>query len=63
MFQISQLDLSNPDVLEEQLIGVDVAYFDILITALRNKYESDKNFKLSNEYFNSIIDKVFNEAE
>jgi hypothetical protein len=63
MFQISQLNLSDPDVLEEQLIGVDVAYFDILIGALRNKYESDKDFKLSNEYFNTIVDKVFNEAE
>lgn len=63
MFQISQLDLSNPDVLEEQLIGVDVAYFDLLITALRNKMENDKSFKLSTEYFNAIIDKVFNEQE
>lgn len=63
MFQISSLDLSNPDILEEQLIGVDVAYFDLLITALRNKSESDKEFKVSNEYFNTLIDKIFNEAE
>lgn len=61
MFQISQLDLTNPDILEEQLIGVDVAYFDLIITALRNKNESDKDFKLSSEYFNTLIDKVFNE--
>jgi hypothetical protein len=61
MFQISKLDLSNPDILEEQLIGVDVAYFDLLITALRNKYESDKDFKLSNEYFNTLVDKIFQE--
>ena len=63
MFQISALDLNNPDVLEEQLIGVDVAYFDLIITALRNKFESDKDFKLSTEYFNSLIDKIFNESE
>jgi hypothetical protein len=63
MFQISQLDLSNADILEEQLIGVDVAYFDLIITALRNKFESDKDFKLSAEYFNSLIDKIFNERE
>jgi hypothetical protein len=36
MFQISELDLKNPDVLEEQLIGVDVAYFSALINILRN---------------------------
>ncbi len=63
MFQISALDLSNPDILEEQLIGVDVAYFDLIITALRNKMESEPNFKLSTEYFNSLIDRIFNEAE
>lgn len=63
MFQISALDLTNPDVLEEQLIGVDVAYFDLIITALRNKFEADKDFKLSAEYFNSLIEKIFNESE
>lgn len=63
MFQISQLDLSDPDVLEEQLIGVDVAYFDILITALRNKFEKDKSFKLSNDYLNKLVDRIFNEGE
>jgi len=63
MFQISSLDLSNPDVLEEQLIGVDVAYFALLIEALRNKFESEKDFKLSHEYFNALVDKIFNESE
>ena len=63
MFQISNFDLSDPDVLEEQLIGVDVAYFELLITALRNKSENDPKFKLSSEYFNKLIDKIFNETE
>lgn len=63
MFQISQLDLTNPDILEEQLIGVDVAYFDLIITALRNKLDDNKDFKISAEYFNSLIDKIFNESE
>ena len=63
MFQISQIDLTDPDVLEEQLIGVDVAYFDILISALRDKFESDQHFKISTEYFNTLVDKIFNETE
>ena len=63
MFQISQLDLSNPDVLEEQLIGVDVAYFEILIKALRGKFSSDEDFKLNTKYFNELVDKIFNENE
>lgn len=61
MFQISKLDLSDPNVLEEQLIGVDIAYFSILIDALRQKFKTDADFKLSTDYFNALIDKVFNE--
>lgn len=60
MFQISKLDLTNPDVLEEQLIGVDVAYFDLLITTLRAKQSKDPNFKLNPDYLSKLIDKIFN---
>lgn len=68
MFQISLLDLQNPDVLEEQLLGVDVAYFDRLIIILRsihNKKKEDLNIDrlMTPEYFNELIDKVFNESE
>jgi len=59
MFQISELDLKNPDVLEEQLIGVDVAYFAVLISALRGV---DGN-KITSQYINAIIDKVFNDCD
>ena len=63
MFQISQLDLTDPDILEEQLIGVDVAYFELLIDALRSKYSADRDFKLDSSYFNRLIDKIFNEND
>ena len=63
MFQISELDLKNPDVLEEQLIGVDVAYFDKLITILRNKITSDEKFVLSSNYLNTLISKVFDTTD
>jgi hypothetical protein len=62
MFQISQLDLSNPDVLEEQIIGIDVAYFSTLIEILRNKIDTDTSFKLNADYINMLIDKVFSDS-
>ena len=62
MFQISQLNLQDVDTLEEQLIGVDVAYFATLIQILRSKYSSDENFYLTTEYLNTLIDRVFNSA-
>ena len=59
MFQISELDLKDPNVLEEQLIGVDIAYFSTLISILRQL----KNDKLDSATLNEIIDKVFNSSE
>lgn len=63
MFQISHLDLSDPDVLEEQLIGVDVAYFEALIGALREMLIRHPGTKIEPAYFNAIVDRVFAEAE
>lgn len=63
MFQISQLDLTDIDVLEEQLIGVDVAYFATLIRILREVQEKDPDFDLTPNYMNAIIDRVFNGDE
>ena len=59
MFQISELDLRNPNILEEQLIGVDVAYFAQLIEILRTVSPE----KITSHYINTIIDKVFNTAD
>lgn len=60
MMQISKLDLTNPDVLEEQLIGVDVAYFEVLITALRKKMDKDSLESLDHSYIFEMIDRIFN---
>src|SRR4030042_663496 len=59
MFQISELDLKNPNILEEQLIGVDVAYFAQLIEILRTVSPE----KITSSYLNEIIDRVFNTAD
>lgn len=59
MFQISELDLKDPNILEDQLIGVDIAYFSALIDTLRGK----KDWEVSSEYLNKMIDKVFNDTD
>jgi len=62
-FQLSLLDLTKVEVLEDQLTGVDVAYFNQLIDALATKAEKEKEegreFKLEYSYLASIIDKIF----
>lgn len=55
--QISQLNLSEWKTLEEQLIGVDVAYFNELLALLHPSVDDPKKVDLS--YLGSLIDKVF----
>ena len=62
-FQVSNLDLTNLEVLEDQLIGVDAAYFGQLIDGLKEHSEKNKEkgeeFKLDYGYLATIIDKIF----
>jgi len=53
--QISQLDLTNISVLEDQLTGVDTAYFIQLIERLKEK----DPVKLDCAYLVELIDRIF----
>lgn len=55
-FQISLLDLTNIETLEDQLIGVDVAYFGMLINALK----STGAIRIEYGYISEIINRIFN---
>lgn len=57
MFQISDLDLMDIAVLEDQLVGVDVAYFSALIQAMSNTEKE----KITPEWLCGMINKIFNE--
>ena len=59
LFQISQLDLSDVRVLRDQLVGVDSAYFGMLIDALQSKRDADPEFKISAMYLSELIDRIF----
>jgi hypothetical protein len=61
MFQISEINLKHTDTLEEQLLGVDVAYFQKLIEILRGTENIES--KMTSQYLNTIIDRVFNEYD
>jgi hypothetical protein len=57
--QISKLDLENIRVLEDQLTGVDTAYFSELIRKLKVKQELDADFVPDMPYVASLVDKIF----
>lgn len=57
--QLNELDLKNIQVLEDQLVGVDSGYFQMLINALQKKKEENLNFEVNNTYVAAIVDKIF----
>lgn len=58
-FQISELNLKDPLVFEDQLVGVDSVYFLSFIAALKDKIDKDPNFVLDQQYLTTVIDKIF----
>jgi len=58
-FQISQLDLTDLKVFEDQLVGVDSAYFMQLIVQLQKQKEKNPDFQFNQAYLIGIIDKIF----
>jgi len=57
--QISDLDLHNIDVLEDQLVGVDSLYFLALIRRFEEVQKNKEGFELTTDYVVSVIDKIF----
>ena len=55
MLQIAELDLKDPHILREQLIGVDLAYMWQLLDAIKDVDPE----KISSSYLSEIIDRIF----
>lgn len=58
-FQISELDLADISVLEDQLVGVDTVYFLQLVEELRAKLEDEPGFRVDDGYMMSLVDRIF----
>lgn len=58
-FQISELNLNDINILEDQLTGVDAAYFFQIIAYCRERQKEDSEFKITTPYLVTIIDKIF----
>ena len=58
-WQVNELDLNDLNVLEDQLTGVDFAYFSVLIEALKAKKNKEPLFNYNYSYIIEIIDKIF----
>ena len=59
--QLNDMDLKNVDVLREQLVGMDSAYFEALIAYVNDGLENDPNLIVDSNYLMNAIDIVFGE--
>lgn len=55
MWQISELDLTDKNIMSEQLTGVDLAYLGMLIEAIKDLDPE----KLTSKYVIEVIDRIF----
>jgi len=58
--QISQIDLTSPQILKEQLVGVDALYFHMVIDALKNA-PKDESDCYPAEYVIEVVERIFND--
>jgi len=59
LLQVSELNLKDIAVLEDQLVGVDTAYFSMLINILSDAIEKNPGKAIENSYICTIVDKLF----
>lgn len=57
--QLNKMDLLDIKVLEDQLTGVDSAYFMQVIRNIKDKQEENPDFKLDNSYLFEVINRIF----
>lgn len=58
--QLNDMDLTNVKTLEEQLTGVDAAYFIEIIHLIKERQGKDENFKIDTAYLIEVVNRVFN---
>lgn len=57
--QLNELDLKDFKVFQDQLAGVDSAYFASAIAQIAEKKEQDPEFKVDNSYLFEVINRIF----
>ncbi len=59
MFQISELDLKNVEVLREQLTGMDMVYMNSILAKVEADKLANPDMEIDNTYFATIVERVF----
>jgi len=62
-FQVSQLDFKDPKVIYEQLIGVDIHYFQSMIFRIQEDLLSGKIKEVTQGYLSDLVDEIFHQSD
>ncbi|MDD4000212.1 MAG: hypothetical protein PHX62_04890 [Bacilli bacterium] len=62
-FQISKLDFEDPKVIYDQLIGVDIHYFQAMINRIQSDLSSGKIKKVEQGYLSDLVDEIFHQSD
>lgn len=57
VFQIKELDLDDPAVLRDQLLGVDSLYMTILVNSIEKAIKEKK--EITTSYLLDLVDELF----
>lgn len=60
-FQVSELNMQDVNVLREQLVGVDMAYFHELLRIMEEEKEQRGSKPIDATYIAQLVDRIFNE--
>lgn len=57
--QLNELNLKDLNVFQDQLCGVDSAYFEAAISAIKERQEKEPDFTIDNKYLFEVINRIF----
>lgn len=57
--QLNELDLTDIEVLKDQLMGVDSTYMEMLINAIAEQKEKNKDFEIDSTYIIELVNRIF----
>ena len=60
-YQVSKLDLDSRDILYDQLIGVDIHYFNFLIYRMNKDLKEGNIAEISSDYLCRLVDEIFHD--
>lgn len=63
VLQLNEMDLKNLHVFEEQLVGVDSAYFTGLISTIEKLKHDNPDFEPDTGYLINLIDQIFEDKQ